>query len=158
MEFFGREEELRELRKVREVARKHARFTVVTGRRRVGKTELLKKAFGDGKTPCLYLLVTRKTEKVQCAAFQQEVEKVLGIRIPGKCERFKEVFEEILASSAVILLSVISTGSLSKRHPIRAWAAGGIARERTRLISCVMMSSQASLFFTKSRLIPGELT
>ena len=64
MEFFGREEELRELRKVREIARKHARFTVVTGRRRVGKTELLKKAFGDGKTPCLYLLVTRKTEKV----------------------------------------------------------------------------------------------
>ena len=38
MEFLGREEELRELRKVREIARKHARFTVVTGRRRVGKT------------------------------------------------------------------------------------------------------------------------
>ena len=50
MDFFGREVELRELRKVREIARKHARFTVVTGRRRVGKTELLKKAFGDGKT------------------------------------------------------------------------------------------------------------
>ena len=48
MEFFGREEELRELRKVRETARKHARFTVVTGRRRVGKTALLKRAFGDG--------------------------------------------------------------------------------------------------------------
>ena len=62
MEFFGREEELRELRKVREVARKHARFTVVTGRRRVGKTELLKKAFGDGETPCLYLLVTKNPE------------------------------------------------------------------------------------------------
>ena len=107
MEFFGREEELRELRKVREVARKHARFTVVTGRRRVGKTELLKKAFGDGKTPCLYLLVTRKTEKVQCAAFQQEAEKVLGIRIPGKCERFKEVFEEIMAASVSRTFTVV---------------------------------------------------
>lgn len=107
MEFFGREEELRELRKVRETARRHARFTVVTGRRRVGKTELLKRAFGDGKTPCLYLLVTRKTEKVQCAAFQQEVEKVLGVRIPGKCERFKEVFEEIMAASVSRTFTVV---------------------------------------------------
>ena len=107
MEFFGREEELKELRRVREIARKHARFTVVTGRRRVGKTELLKKAFGDGKTPCLYLLVTRKTEKVQCAAFQQEAEKVLGIRIPGTCERFKEVFEEIMAASTLRTFTVI---------------------------------------------------
>ena len=107
MDFFGREVELRELRKVREIARKHARLTVVTGRRRVGKTELLKKAFGDGKTPCLYLLVTRKTEKVQCAAFQQEVEKVLGIRIPGKCERFKEVFEEIMAASVSRTFTVV---------------------------------------------------
>ena len=107
MEFFGREEELRELRKVRETARRHARFTVVTGRRRVGKTELLKRAFGDGKTPCLYLLVTRKTEKVQCVAFQQEVEKVLGVRIPGKCERFKEVFEEIMAASVSRTFTVV---------------------------------------------------
>ena len=99
MEFFGREEELEELRKVREKARQGARFTVVTGRRRVGKTELVKRAFADGKTPCVYLLVTRKTEKVQCAAFQEEVEKVLGIRIRGRCETFKDVFEEIMAAS-----------------------------------------------------------
>lgn len=107
MEFFGREEELKDLRKVRETARQHARFTVVTGRRRVGKTALLKKAFDDGKTPCLYLLVTRKTERVQCAAFQQEAEKVLGIRIPGKCEHFKEVFEELLAASVDRTFTVV---------------------------------------------------
>ena len=107
MEFFGREEELAELRKVRETARKHARFTVVTGRRRVGKTELLKKAFADGEMPCLYLLVTRKTEKVQCAAFQQESEKVLGIRIPGRCERFKDVFEAILVAAISRPLTLI---------------------------------------------------
>jgi len=107
MDFFGREEELGELHKVRETARKHARFTVVTGRRRVGKTELLKKAFADGKTPCLYLLVTRKPERVQCATFQREAEKVLGIRIPGKCERFKEVFEEILSASVSRTFTVI---------------------------------------------------
>jgi len=99
VEFFGREEEIRELRKVREMARRSARFTVVTGRRRVGKTALLKQALDDGRTPCLYWLVTRKTEKVQCVAFQQEAEKVLGIRIPGKCECFRDVFEAVMSVS-----------------------------------------------------------
>ena len=99
MEFFGREEEIRELRKVRELARRSARFTVVTGRRRVGKTALLKEALSDGRSPYLYWLVTRKTERVQCASFQHEAEKVLGVRIPGKCEFFKDVFEAVMSVS-----------------------------------------------------------
>ena len=40
MEFFGREDEIQELRRIREISRQNARFTVITGRRRVGKTEL----------------------------------------------------------------------------------------------------------------------
>ncbi len=99
MEFFGREEELKELKKVRETAKKSARLTIVTGRRRVGKTELVKQAFDDGASPCLYFLVTRKPEKVQCATFQEEAERILGLHIAGKSETFKEVFEEIMIVS-----------------------------------------------------------
>lgn len=99
MEFFGRKSELEALRKVRETSRETARFTVVTGRRRIGKTELVKKAFDDGKTDCLYWLVTRRPEKVQCQAFQAAAEKTLGIRIPGRCERFREVLDAVLAVS-----------------------------------------------------------
>ena len=40
MKFFGREVELKELRKVREFSLEKSRFTVLTGRRRVGQTEL----------------------------------------------------------------------------------------------------------------------
>ena len=47
MEFVGREDEIQELRRIRELSRTNARFTVITGRRRVGKTELVKKALGD---------------------------------------------------------------------------------------------------------------
>ena len=47
MEFVGREDEIRELRRIRELSRNTARFTVITGRRRVGKTELVKNAFSD---------------------------------------------------------------------------------------------------------------
>ena len=49
MRFFGRETELKELRKVRDFSFEKSRFTVLTGRRRVGKTELSREAFDDGK-------------------------------------------------------------------------------------------------------------
>lgn len=107
MEFFGREEEIAALRKEREIARRNARFTIVTGRRRVGKTELVKTALDDGMTPCLYLLVTRKPEKVQCATFQEETERVLGLHIAGTCEHFKEVFEEIMIASKTTSFTLV---------------------------------------------------
>lgn len=47
MKFSDRENEIAELRRIREASRIAARFTVVTGRRRVGKTELISQALGD---------------------------------------------------------------------------------------------------------------
>lgn len=38
MKFFGREEEIAELRRIRDIAARSARMTILTGRRRVGKT------------------------------------------------------------------------------------------------------------------------
>ena len=81
MDFFGREEDICELRRIRESAGKSARFTVMTGRRRVGKTELLHKAFED--RPHLYFLVTRSAEKDLCAAFQEEYGRVTGRTFPA---------------------------------------------------------------------------
>ena len=49
MKFYGRQDELAELSKIRDLSREAARFTVVTGRRRVGKTELIDRAFNDGR-------------------------------------------------------------------------------------------------------------
>ena len=45
MKFYDREIEIAALREIREKSRRNARFTVVTGRRRVGKTQLIKRAF-----------------------------------------------------------------------------------------------------------------
>ena len=41
MRFFDRTEEIAFLRKIREMAKNNAQFTVVTGRRRIGKTSLV---------------------------------------------------------------------------------------------------------------------
>ena len=53
MKFYGREAELDELATIRRLSLESSRFTVVTGRRRVGKTELVEKALRDGKMPYL---------------------------------------------------------------------------------------------------------
>ena len=45
---------------MREWAKNNAQFTVVTGRRRIGKTSLVWKAYED--EPILYFFVARKAE------------------------------------------------------------------------------------------------
>ena len=47
MKFYDREKEIAYLRDTRDAAQKVARFTVVTGRRRIGKTTLIREAYKD---------------------------------------------------------------------------------------------------------------
>ena len=101
MKFYGRESEIAELRKVREISHRFARFTVVTGRRRIGKTELVRQAFDDKTDPYLHLVITKKTEKIQCEKLQEEVVRVLGMTIHGTCTRFSELFEELMKESVL---------------------------------------------------------
>lgn len=107
MKFYGRKDELRELAEIREFSGGSARFTVVTGRRRVGKTELVERAFNDGKTPYLYLLATRRSEKDLCAIFQEEAQKVMAQPILGTAERFGQLFEAIMAYSTVTPMTLV---------------------------------------------------
>ena len=100
MDFCGRQDELRELAKIRERSRECAQFTVVTGRRRVGKTELVEKAFDDGKAPYLYFLATQRSEKDLCAILQEEANKIVQPPILGTAERFAQLLEAIMAYAA----------------------------------------------------------
>ena len=58
MKFFDRKEEIATLRKIRNNAENNAQFTVLTGRRRIGKTSLVLKAYED--KPFLYFLSAEK--------------------------------------------------------------------------------------------------
>ena len=73
--FFGREKEIALLRRERETARRAARFTVLTGRRRVGKTALVRKALDDGVLPYVHLPITRQPESTLCGQMQEEAER-----------------------------------------------------------------------------------
>ena len=107
MKFYGREEELKELRRIRELSKTHARFTVVTGRRRIGKTELVGHAFDDGKMPYLYLLITRRTERELCVLLQEEVQKVISRPILGTATRFGQLFEAIMSYATEIPMTLV---------------------------------------------------
>ena len=98
MRFFDRTEEIASLRKIREMAKNNAQFTVVTGRRRIGKTSLVWKAYED--EPILYFLVARKAEGDLCEDYRLEIENKLGVPTMGRAEHFTDVFEYLMKLSA----------------------------------------------------------
>lgn len=97
MKFFDRTEEIATLRKIRDNAEKNAQFTVITGRRRIGKTSLVLKAY-EGQ-PMLYFFVGRKAESLLCEEFRQEVEQKLGIKLGGNPSGFAELFDYLMTLS-----------------------------------------------------------
>ena len=97
MKFFDREREIALLREIRGRSREVAQFSVVTGRRRVGKTSLIFKAYED--EAFVYLFVERQGEKELCETFKQEIEQKLGIVIHGTPSRFGEIFDELMKAA-----------------------------------------------------------
>lgn len=97
MRFFDRKEEIASLREILELSKSNAQFTVVTGRRRIGKTHLVWKAYES--EPILYFFVARKAEKDLCTDFMQEIENKLGIPMLGNVEHFPLIFEYLMKLS-----------------------------------------------------------
>ena len=97
MRLFGRTKEIASLREFRGMSKQNAQFTVVTGRRRIGKTFLVWKAYED--EPILYFFVARKAESDLCEDYRLEIENKLGIPTMGRAEHFASVFEFLMKLS-----------------------------------------------------------
>ena len=97
MRFFDREQEFEKLREIEELSHEVAQFTIITGRRRIGKTEMVKKFYED-KT-MLYFFVARKAEADLCDIFTEEIHSKLGIPIIGKETSFAAIFRFIMELS-----------------------------------------------------------
>lgn len=96
MKFYNREKELALLEKTRQIAfTKHSQMTVLTGRRRIGKTKLILKSCEE--SPTVYLFVSRSNESMLCRGFAQHINTVLSnIFIPESVDSFADVFEMLM--------------------------------------------------------------
>ena len=69
MKFYDREKEIAYLRDVRMKSEKNARFTVITGRRRVGKTALINEFIG--KKNAIYFMGVEMSAKQNLENFSK---------------------------------------------------------------------------------------
>lgn len=94
MIFYNRTQELEVLARTLEQSQNSSCFTVMVGRRRIGKTSLLLESVKGQKY--LYLFVSRKSEPLLCEQFQKDATRALGIQIFGNITQFKDLFEQLL--------------------------------------------------------------
>ena len=98
MRFFDRDTEFKKLREIEEISHETAQFTIITGRRRIGKTEMVKK-FYENKT-ILYFFVARKAETDLCDIFIDEIRTKLNIpMLDGKGMSFAVIFKYLMELS-----------------------------------------------------------
>ncbi|SFT85104.1 hypothetical protein SAMN04489724_2308 [Algoriphagus locisalis] len=97
MKFYNREKELAELQRIREKSTQSAQMTIMVGRRRIGKTSLLKKD-SEGK-PSVYLFVARKNEVLLCQEFVETIKNSLQVNFFGEITKFKDLFGWIMELS-----------------------------------------------------------
>ena len=94
MELYDRLNELETLARITKQSTETACFTIMVGRRRIGKTSLLLRSAEGQKLP--YLFVSRNSEAVLCSQFQQQANEALGLQIYGTINRFADLFEQLL--------------------------------------------------------------
>ncbi len=95
MRFYNRELELKKLRQIEKQSSNGAKMTVLVGRRRIGKTKLIKEAFEKK----VYLFVSRKSEPLLCEEFISIVETELGITVHGEFHSFAKLFAYLMELS-----------------------------------------------------------
>jgi AAA+ ATPase superfamily predicted ATPase len=94
MRFIGRQSEIAHLHRIRQSSFTRGQMTVVTGRRRIGKTRLIRESFGTESY--LYFFVARLDEALLCAGFLDRVEEVYGGRPVGAITRFIDIFRYVI--------------------------------------------------------------
>jgi len=96
MKFYDREAEMAALKKYEKLSITSAQMIVITGRRRIGKTTLIKRALTE--IPFLYFFVGKKSESLLCTELSEIVRDVLGEDL-GEFTSFKRLFAAIMAIS-----------------------------------------------------------
>lgn len=95
MRFYDRIKELEELKRIQALSfNEYSRLTVVTGRRRIGKTSLIMKSVED--LPFVYLFVGRKNEATLCSEYIPVISQSLNTFVPSEIKTFRSLFQYLM--------------------------------------------------------------
>lgn len=93
MKFYNREKETEALLAIEKRSEQYAQMTVITGRRRIGKTALIRHTFVD--KPFIYFFVGRKSETLLCQELTAIIHEVLGEEL-GKFNSMAALFSTLM--------------------------------------------------------------
>ena len=106
MKFYNRISELKELQKIQSLSFKdYSRMTVLTGRRRIGKTSLILKLVEE--QPTIYLFVGRKNEATLCSEFIPIIRQSLNIFVPDEIRSFRSLFQYLMEVASTRPFNVV---------------------------------------------------
>jgi len=95
MKFYNRTNELAELQRIKNLSfAEYSRMTVITGRRRIGKTSLIMKSVEN--EPAVYLFVGRKTEAALCSEYINVISNALNTFVPSEISSFRNLFRYLM--------------------------------------------------------------
>ena len=95
MKFYDRKNELEWLERTRNIAfSNHSQMTVLTGRRRIGKTKLILKSCEA--SPTIYIFVERSNEAMICATAARIASETLHTYISPEITSFAGLFETLM--------------------------------------------------------------
>ncbi len=92
MKFYDREKELQNLKDIEKLSHRSSKMTIIVGRRRIGKTALIKKAYKKR----VYFFVSKKNEALLCEEFVSILSESLDMPIHGEFKHFSKLFAYIL--------------------------------------------------------------
>ena len=95
MNFYNRTSELAELQRIKNLSfTDYSRMTVITGRRRIGKTSLIMTSTEND--PTVYLFVGRKTEAALCSEYIPQISNSLNVFVPNEISSFRSLFQYVM--------------------------------------------------------------
>lgn len=96
MKFYDRHQEINTLQSIEANSLESAQMTIIVGRRRIGKTTLLKHAFDS--IPVLYFFIAKKNEILLCEEFTLQIKDQLSVPL-GNFQSFAELFKTLMVLS-----------------------------------------------------------
>jgi AAA+ ATPase superfamily predicted ATPase len=97
VKFYNRQNEMQELSAIYSQSESESRMTVITGRRRVGKTMLALEFCREKRF--VYLFVSRKAEHLLCVEYLEEIRKHFTLPVTGEIRSFRDIFALLLELS-----------------------------------------------------------